>query len=542
MRNLLIVERAVLRPARGLTVITGETGAGKSLLLDALDLLLGGRGGSRLIGPHGQVCTVSGVFRVADAVARRILEPHGIDAEAGEVIVRRRLTAGRSQAWINDVPVGVGVLRAVGGELVEIRVQHEHLRLGRRERQMELLDAYGGCAELAQSYATAHRACVELEEEVAGLEAGESDSLKALDYHRFLLEEIETVQPVHGEYEELCSRQELLARAQEWRCLSAEAFASLVEGDAPIVQRLGALADRLAEAPQGDLQEAATNLSAAAELVQEAGMACARAGDVIEVDEQALAAVEERLTTCTALIRKHGGTEAALLDAWQAIAAKVAELRDVDGRLESARTELARARKQRSRLGERLAQARTAAFGDLAQRAHAELAELGMPQARLELDTRPTERPGPLGTVHQELLVCTNPGIPPGPLGGVPSGGESSRLTLALAVALADKDDTPVLVFDEVDSGVGGRLGAVIGNKLARLGRGRTVMAVTHTPQVAARADRQYVVRKQHRGQATVVAVALVEDADRQAEIADMLGGGSAAAAQARELLRERAG
>nr|MBA3686833.1 DNA repair protein RecN [Planctomycetota bacterium] len=236
------------------------------------------------------------------------------------------------------------------------------------------------------------------------------------------------------------------------------------------------------------------------------------------------------------LMRKHGDGEAALLDARAAIDARVAELDGLGERRERVAADRVAAEAERQRVGAALGQARAKAFTRLAKAVHGELAELGMPKARLTLLDE-TAEPSALGLRRQEFLICTNPGQAAGRLATVPSGGEAARLTLALAVALAEHDRTPVLVFDEVDSGVGGRLGALIGAKLAAIARGRTVLAVTHTPQLAAAASRQYVVRKNQGDRKTTATVAEVAGEARMAEIADMLGGGTAAVGQARALL-----
>ncbi len=536
--NLLIVERARLVPEQGLTVITGETGAGKSLLLDALGLLLGGKGGARLIGPHGDVCQVSAVFHVEQVPA--IMVEQGMDLDdGGGVVLRRRLYRnGRSQAWVNDVPVSIQVLRSLGRDLVEIRVQQEHLRLAERARQMYLLDVYGGHDAAVQAYARAHQRCLALQAELEALQGDEREGLRELDFLRFMSSELEALDPHPGEYEALDRRQRLLSGARHWRAVCEAMPEELIDGDRAVVPVLGRLAGQLSEAPDDDLIAAGQQLATAAELVREAAYIAARIGETMEVDAQALAEVDERLGAYVALMRKHGGTESALLAERQRLVERIDALEHVAERHHMAIQELEEAVAARQQAGVGLAEARREAYASLQYSVQRELADLGMPKARLLLhEATGVHAADALGTIMQEIHVQTNPGLPPGSLRDVPSGGESARLTLAMAVALADKDDTPVLVFDEVDSGVGGRLGAVIGDKLAALGRHRTVLAVTHVPQVAARATRQYVVRKQQADDRTVVTVEELATDARIGEIADMLGGGREAVAQARSLM-----
>lgn len=536
--NLVIVANARLELGGGLTAITGETGAGKSLLLDALHLLLGGRGSAQLVGPAGDHCSISGVFQVAPELARRVGELVGIECEDDQLIIRRRIgRQGRSQAWLCEEPITIGALRRVGALLVDIRVQHEHLRLADVGRQLALLDRYGGLVEEAAAYAQVHARCGELNEELHRLQEGDSNSLKELDYLRFLVSEIDDLDPREGELDELNRRQRLLAGAQEWQELAAEAATVLGEDDQAVVPLLGRFARRLAEAPDADLQAAGAACQQAVDLVQEAVFGCTRAVDRLQADPAELQRVDERLARYHDLLRKHGGSESTLFEHWQRFAERIAWLDNLDERRARLAEEAAAAAAERVRLGESLADQRRSVFARLAKQVHAELAALGMPEARLTLAEETGPAPTALGSRRQSFHISTNPGLPAGPLSEVASGGEAARMTLALAVVLADQDDMPVLVFDEIDAGVGGRLGAVMGEKLAALGRGRTVLVVTHTPQLAAWAAQHQVVRKSQAAQQTQVEVRRVQGQDRVDELAAMLGGGKAAVTQARSLL-----
>lgn len=535
VQNLVIVKHAVLDLGVGLCAITGETGAGKSLLLDALDLLLGGRAQAAQVGPYGEAATVTGVFQLAPDQAMRLVD--GIPVADGQLILRRRLHGnGRSQAWINDTPVAIAALKNLAGRLVDIRVQHEHLRLAEPARQCELLDRYGGHVALAESFAAAHQRQRELAGELTRLEHADADSVKELDYLRFLARELDGLDPQPGELAELDARQRLLAGAAQWRDLAAEAATDLADGDDDICRRLSRLARRLQEAPLPALREAAALLAQASDEAGQAARACAAAADAIEADPAELARIDERIAAWQALLRKHGGSEEALLESRRRIQERIGQLDDLDGRRVRTAQELVAANQVRQQAGTALAAARRRAAATLIAQVHAELAELGMPKARLSLHESPADA-GALGTVEQSLWVATNPGLPAGPLAAVASGGEAARLTLAMAVVLADAEDTPVLVFDEIDAGVGGRLGGVMGAKLAALAKGRTVLAVTHTAQLAARADRHVLVRKEQGESATAVRVEALAGEARLAELADMLGGGPAARAQAQELL-----
>ncbi len=535
--NLVIVERARLVPSEGLTAITGETGAGKSLLLDALDLIAGGRGSAELVGPRSDACEVCADFNVASKRAAQIHESCGIADSDGAFILRRHLRSdGRSQAWINDTPVTVTALRAAATHLIEIHAQDRARQLADPGEQLAAIDAHGRLDPQAETYAAAHRQVLDREGEAKRLTEGDRGSARELEFLRFQRREFDELAPVAGEFAELESRHQLLSEAESWRNLCAEATEALTDDERSATRTVGRLARRLADAPSPALREAGAQLGTAVELLQGAAAACSSAAESISADPGELATIGERLDAYHTLMRKHGGDEAGLFAALTQIDTRIGELDGLDGRRAAIAAELAEATALRDRLGAALAEARRRAFAPLAKEIHRHLAELGMPKAKVELHESPAAATT-LGTVGMELHVRTNPGMPGGPVSAVASGGETSRLLLALAAALAGRSGTPLVVFDEVDTGVGGRLGAAIGGKLARLADGRSVLVVTHTPQVAAAANAHYVVRKRQGVDSTSVEVDRLSDAARVGELAEMLGGGAPAKAQAKALL-----
>jgi DNA repair protein RecN (Recombination protein N) len=536
--NLVIVEQARLAPGAGLTVVSGETGAGKSLLLDALEMVLGGRCQSQMVGRWGESASVTAVIHV-DATRAALVEALcAVAPEQGQYLLRRRIGAnGRSQAWLNDTPVTAAMLRQVAGLLVEVHAQHESLRLAEIAEQLRLLDAFGGCAADAEAYRQVHARVLELERTLAGLDGGERESLRELDYLQFQCREIEDFAPVRGEFSQLEERHALLSTAGAWRETAVQGLGQLSDDDGAVAIVLGRLARRLAEAPDADLREAGQACASALETVRDAASRCSAVAERLHADPRELARCEERINRYHELFRKHGEGDEALFSAWERLASRIQELATLGERRQSAATALAAARDERARRGAGLAEARARAGRRLAEQVHGNLAELGMPKAVLSLSAAEAQEPSALGTHRQELLIATNPGVPAGPLGSIASGGETARISLALTEALSSGSPVPVLVFDEVDSGVGGRLGSVIGVKLARLARDRTVLAVTHTPQLAAAAHRQYVVNKSQNDSQTQVTVTEVAGDARLKEISEMLGGGRAALDQARTLM-----
>ncbi|MFW5829960.1 MAG: hypothetical protein ACOCXA_06835, partial [Planctomycetota bacterium] len=407
VQNLVIIEEAVLRPGQGLCVISGETGAGKSLLMDALGLLRGNRADSRLVGPVGEAGQVAAVLEDCCAPALvALLREQGIPCE-DQLILRRRITrAGRSQAWINDVPVGVGVLRSVGEQLFDIRGQHEHVRLAAPERQRELLDAFGGHGELAACHHQVRQQLRRTRECLQALRDGVGQSLRERDYCRFLLDEIEALQPQPGELAQLEQRQELLADAELWRERSQYAASVLYDSDDAVASILGRLMRDLGEAPLPDLQQVVRQLGEAQELVRDAAMTAMAAAEQIDADPAAMALVEQRLGQWQDLLRKHGGSEDALLVQWRELQERYDELAGLDETIARLEAELHALQDRHAEAVAALRAARAAAFDRLAEGVHRELKELGMPKARLALHEHAGD-----GADVQELLLRTNPGL-----------------------------------------------------------------------------------------------------------------------------------
>ncbi len=542
VHNLVIVKQAHLSPGCGLTIVSGETGAGKSLLLDALLILLGGRAGAKVVGPHAAETTVTGVFQPPAVIAAAIEQSAGVPAMDGSYILRRRLAAsGRSQSWINDVPVTVAALQQVASLMVEIRAQHEPQQLAQVSRQLELLDAYAGIGGETQRYREAHDRCLALGRELEAIETGERGSLRELEFLRFQSREIAGLAPRAGELAELEQRFAALSGAETWRTKAGEALELISEGERSVRRVLGKVTRQLSDAPDERLRAAAAACAAAGECLDTVEANCREVVDYLHSDPVALQRIEERRDAWYDLMRKHGDSEEPLLAAWSTIDARIAAIEGLDTRRDALRKDLDAALALRTDLGATLAEARRTAFKQLAKGLSRELTDLGMPKAKVSLAERSLDTPGPGGSIHQEFMVATNPGLPPDRLGAVMSGGEAARLSLAFAIVLAEQDRTPVLVFDEVDSGVGGRLGIAIGEKLAALARDRSVLVITHTPQVAALATRHYTVRKIQHDDATEVQVGEVTGKERLQEIAEMLGGGKAALGQAKALMGNHA-
>lgn len=545
IRNIVLIEALDLEFAGGLGVLTGETGAGKSILLDALGLVLGNRADSGLVraGEDRASATASFEFAVLPETIRALLDDAEVQVEPGEpLILKRQLRAdGGSKAFVNDQSVGVALLRELGGHLVELHGQHDDRGLVNPRGHRALLDRYAradvaGVEEAWRSWRAAGGALEEARRRIAQASA-DQDLLLAY------LAELSALAPEGGEEDMLA---EARAAMQKGERLSDDlaALQHLWAGSEGALAQLRGAARRLdriaGEHPL--LAEALAALDRAVIEASEAEDRIAQAVEALAHDPQALDRIETRLFELRAAARKHGCTVdelpdrmlvmRAALDAIESGAEEVAGLEQA---------EAAAAALFRSRAGE-LHAARIAAAARLDEAVAAELAPLKLDAARFRtaVTELPEERWGPQGTDTVEFLISTNPGAEFAPLAKIASGGELSRFILALKVALAEEGGAATVIFDEIDRGVGGAVASAIGERLARLAEGGQLLAVTHSPQVAARGGQHYVIAKSSEGTVTRTSVALLDAPGRQEEIARMLSGAEITAearAQADRLL-----
>jgi DNA repair protein RecN (Recombination protein N) len=550
IENLLLIERAELRLGAGLNAITGETGAGKTVLAHSLDLLMGGKAKAQIVRPGAAEAWVEGVFDLPEGLmeepefaelAERL--PEG----AEEVVLGRRVSAsGRTSAFVAGRAAAAADLKLLGGRLLAFFGQHEHRRLTISSAQLEILDGFAGSEHLGvrREYREAHREVGYLEAELAELREREGSRERDLDLYRYELSEIEAVAPVPEEREEMAAERERLRHAEGLREAAGAAHAGLAGAE----EDGGALA-ALAQA-EAALQGAAgldPSLDALGERVAALGV---ELGDVaselrdyaegVEADPGGLLAIEERLEAIDRLERKHGGTVESVLAHAQRCREEIARLEGAEERSAEAEAALAEVEARRAGLGEKLSRGRKAAVDPLQKRVGAELEQLSMAGARLEVVLEPhPEGYGASGRETVELQVAPNPGIEPAPLRDAASGGELSRVMLALS-GLGRAASAGTVVFDEIDAGVGGNTARVVGERLRALGAERQVICITHLPQVASLADTHFRLEKDVAGEQARATVERLEGEEVVAEIRRMLGGGGsddAATRHARQLL-----
>ncbi len=534
IRDIVLIERLDLAFETGLSVLTGETGAGKSILLDSLSLALGGRGDGSLVRHGEDKGQVTAVFDIGNShAARTLLKGNGVDDD-GDLIFRRVQSAdGRTRAYINDQPVSVQLMRQVGQLLVEIHGQHDDRALIDTNAHRMLLDAFAGLTDEAVNLGESYRRWRDAERSFKTHKAKVEAAAREADYLRASVEELETLSPLDGEEDDLAERRSAMQKSERIAGDIAEA-SEFLNGNASPVPHIASLMRRLErksqEAP-GLLEETVQLLGTALDTLSAAQMEVEAALRRTEFDPRELERVEERLFALRAAGRKYSVAVADL----PALAEKmVADLADLDageerlGQLEAAVHET---KSHYDHLAQQLSAKRQNAAQALADAVMQELPALKLERARfmVEVAADPDNATAD-GIDTVEFHVQTNPGTRPGPIMKVASGGELSRFLLALKVALADRGSAPTLVFDEIDTGVGGAVADAIGQRLKRLSAKVQVLSVTHAPQVAARASTHFLISKGPTGDAVdkiATRVAIMEPEHRKEEIARMLAGAS---------------
>ena len=552
IENLLLIERAELRPGPGLTALTGETGAGKTVLAHALDLLLGGKPRSGIVRPGAREAYVEGVFEVPaglfeDSELLELRERIGADeGSPDEIVLARRVSAeGRSRAFVEGRSATAADLQALGGRLVAFFGQHEHRRLTLASAQLDLLDGFGGGDQLAlrSELAVAHARVRELERELYELRERAGTRDRDLDLLGFEIEEIEALGPSEEEKEELLGERGRLRRMDGLLAAAgggAEAIApASAEGG---VRHLLAEAERLAGAVAGvdpALDELAGRLATLRIEAEDLGGELRRYADGLEGEPGRLQEVEERLEQYDRLERKHGGSVAAVLEHAERCREERERLEQAEVATERAEAELADLLEERDELARRLSAARGEAAPLLAARVREELSALAMADAAFEVRLEQREAVGPSGAERVEFELSPNPGVPAAPIREAASGGELSRVMLAL-MTVAGAGESRALVFDEVDAGVGGQTARAVGERLRALGESRQVLCITHLPQIAALASGHFRIEKSAGGETALTTVEELAGDGVVEELMRMLGAESsdgAARKHAKQLL-----
>jgi len=563
IQNFAIIDQLELGFAPGLNVITGETGAGKSIIIDAVELLLGGRADPGFVRAGAEKSAIEGVFALrgfSRGMVLPILMREELLADGGEDYVslyREVRSTGRSVARINGVTVTLDVLREVGAALVDIHGQSEHLSLLNSRFHLDLIDRYAELMGVREAMAKVVADLTEIRREMHVLQADKQALERRLDQLRHEIDEIDTAEIELTEEDDLRAERLRLSNSEHLATYAAQAVTLLsAEGaDLPAVDRLQQIAQALSKlaAIDSSLAEWADIAEGMAVQAQDMAIELADYAEAVEYNPNRLNHIEERLELFSKLKRRYGGTLQAVLAYAEKARDELDALENSDERLEILRTQEYALLVRVGELGAKISNHRQIASKRLAKAVMRELADLRMERAQFEVGITQTDAPDgcyvgerrlafdSTGIDTVEMLLAANPGEPLRPLAKVASGGEAARIMLALKRVLTAADHTPTLIFDEVDQGIGGRIGTVVGEKLWTLTHGHQVLVVTHLPQLAGFADKHYHVKKVASGDRTTTQVIALDDENaRVSELAEMLGSVSESGRQsARDLLAE---
>ena len=552
LENYAVIDNAAVEFASGLNLLTGETGAGKSILIDALALLLGDKASSEVIRTGAERAVVSAVFECAGASGdevERVLERNGLDeSEDGSLIVRREISAaGKGRVFVNNQAATVAVLRQFAPHLATIHAQNESLLSFDADARLELLDGFAGSQ--IEPVSEAYEAWKQIRVRIEELEQGEQDRLRLVDLWMFQKREIEEAKLQPGEDERLETEKRVLANSEKIYNAALQAFDLLYEGDASTSASLRSAQKQIAELARYEpkFQEALAALETARISVEDVGATVRDYAGGIQASPEHLAEVEDRLASLDRLKRKYGPTLDHAISFGADVAGKLSEIENKDEILRELRAEMAKAATEYLRAARELSKNREHAAHKLEKLVEAEINDLAMKsEFRIEITTGEAEGNWSQTGIDQVVyMISTNPGEPLRPLQHIASGGELSRVMLALKVSVESgstgKDRVPqtllpakartrpaaqrTMVFDEIDTGIGGRAAEAVGRKLKSLARSNQVLCVTHLPQIATFADHHYVIEKKERSGRTRTTIRLVSGEERTEEVARMLSG-----------------
>ncbi|HEY3112117.1 MAG TPA: DNA repair protein RecN [Gemmatimonadaceae bacterium] len=544
IRNFAIIEQVTLPLDEGFNVLSGETGAGKSIIVGALGLLLGERASADLIRSGAEKATVEGVFDIANLKEIAALaDERGIDVEDDTLVLKREIAAnGRGRAWINGATVTATVLAEIGRQLVNLHGQHDAQTLLDGESQRRILDAFGGSEAQADLVRSFHAELSAVRREITSLSARRAEAEKRADYLRHVAREIEDARLSPGEHGKLEDEARVLENADELRTLASSLHELLSGEDTSVLSQLGAAQRPLTSIERIDASTARMQelFDTAFYALQELARSVEEYAGSVDLDPARLEEVRQRRDRLFGLLKKYGPTLDDVMEAGRSARSELDLVDTAKFDLANLNAREAETRRRLTADAEKLSDMRVTAAKKLAKAVDALLPPLGMPDGRFSVALISRDEPTADGAEEVEFRVTLNVGHEERPLARVASGGELSRVMLALKTILARVDQVPTLVFDEVDSGIGGRVGLQVGDTLRRVAKEHQVFAISHLPQIAARAHHHIVVAKGAKGGVTTADITVLEGTSRVNEIARMLGGdpeSKVSRAHAKELL-----
>ena len=560
VRDYALIEELDVEFGSGLNIITGETGAGKSILIGALSMILGDRANTDTLRSGAKKAVIEGVFDDADADhLRELLDENAIDTEPlPRIILRRRITDRGSRAFINDTPATLDVMRAVASELIDLHGQHEHQSLLHTETHLRLLDSFGGLSNLVDNYRRHYDEVAELIEERDELAQRERELEQQKQLYAFQIEEIDAVDPQPGEESELQSERRVLENAEQLYESTAGLYEMLYETDGAVHDQLVVARNELQDLARIDdaFEEQVDEIETAQIIVSELASFLQTYNAHIEFNPERLLAIRERMNDLEKLKRKYGGTLEAVIEYRKEIGEQHELAEDFEGAIKQLNKQIDAAQQELTDAAERLSAKRREVAERIERAILGELDQLGMPNSqfevrftrhededgwiRLEGDEGPCYQAFGTGMDQAEFYISTNVGEAPRPLAQVASGGEISRIMLALKTILAKSERLPILVFDEIDSGISGDMARRVGDSMRDLASYHQIIAITHLPQIAALGDVHFRVAKKVEGGRTKTQVDRLDDDEQAAQVATLISGTDitdAALESARELM-----
>ncbi|GAA5029297.1 DNA repair protein RecN [Marivirga lumbricoides] len=542
IKNYALIKELDITPSAGLNTITGETGAGKSIMLGAVGLLIGKRADTKVLYEEDKKCVVEGIFRIEDYSLKSFFESEELDYEA-ECVIRREISAsGKSRAFVNDTPVTLDVLKNLGNYLMDIHSQHETLLLGDQDFQLQLIDAYGQTQSLLEEYQAIYSQYSTAKKELKKFTEASADLKQEKDYHQFLFEELEKAQLKPNEQEELEHSLEILENGEFIQQKLAEAYGALDQSEfaVNVIMHEAVEALKTLQNFSPAYKELYERLNSAFIEAQDIAKELEIENNQFEHDPAQLKYTQDRLSLIYQLQQKHKTDSITeLLKIKDELEEKLLAAENADGDLESLQLKLKEVTRQLNDTASKLSKSRSKHFAQLEKELKELLSDLGMTDATINITNNKKEA-DKTGVDDIKILFSANKGISPQPLKNVASGGEFSRLMFALKYIMADKIALPTIIFDEIDTGISGEIAIKMVHMMQRMAASHQVITISHLPQIAAKGKHHYFVYKDNSADKSVSKVKLLSEEERSLEIAKMIGGdkpSESAIQSARELL-----
>ena len=542
IKNYALIEYLELSPDRSLNIVTGETGAGKSIILGAIGLLLGNRADTKTLYNPSEKCVIEGEFNISGYIIQNIFEEEELDYEEHCIIRREISPQGKTRAFVNDTPVNLETLRKVTSQLMDVHSQHDNLLLGANEYQLQIVDTFAQNNEILDKYKADYQAYNKANQAYQQLLIDAKESKKEFDYNSFLLDELQKVKLKAGELEVLEQDLNKLENAEEVKSKLTTAALYLNAPDQSIISFLSASVVSLNGISnygeqynqlRNRLQSCLIELKDVADEVESEA-------EEVELDNEKISTIQQRLDLLYNLFQKHQvKTDKELMEIQKDLEAKVSKVLNIDEALDKAKTQVEKTEKVLQKSAETLSKSRVAVLPVMEKQLADLLKDLGMPNASLKIENE-NIKPSNTGTNIINLLFSANKGIKPQPMKNVASGGEFSRLMLAIKYILANKRALPTIIFDEIDTGISGEVSIKVGNMMREMSRSHQIIAITHLHQIAAQGSAHYFVYKDNSSAKTVSRIKKLTNEERVMEIAQMIGGQNPSKAivdNAREIL-----